>query len=177
MTPEVRRHIERMSCDQRRSMIWAAAWSSRAGSSIGNETIPATVVTGLHIEQDAEEPELQLEKGSPENAQLPLAPEADGQGVLREMVPTELVLGEQGSKGGVVELDPGYDLSEPVFLQLTETRQDNYWADHYLINNQDLEQELTQAVYIQIGDFWPPPVYQQITLFMIMSSWLLAKLQ
>ena len=134
-------------------MIQAAAQSSRAGSSIGNETIPATVVTGLHIEQDAEEPELQLEKESPENVLLPLAPEEDGQGVLREMVPTELVLGEQGSRGGVVKLDLGYDLSEPVFLQLTETRQENHWDNHYLINNQDLEQELTQAVYSCIRDF------------------------
>ena len=116
-------------------MICAAAWSSRAGSSIENEKIPATLVTKLHIEQDAEEPELQPEKGSPENAQLLLALEADGQGVLGEMVPTELVLGEQGSRGGIVKLDPGYDQSEPVFLQLTETRQDNHWDNHYLINN------------------------------------------
>ena len=71
------------------------------------------------------------------------------------MVPTELVLEEQGSRGGVVKLDPGYDLSEPVFSQLTETRQDNHQDDHYLINNQDLEQELTQAVYSRIGDFRP----------------------
>ena len=51
------------------------------------------------------------------------------------MVPTRLVLGEQGSRGGIVGLDLGYDLSEPVFLHLTETRQDNYWENHYFINN------------------------------------------
>ena len=63
-----------------------------------------------------------MEKGRPENAQILLAPEAGRQRALGEMVPTGLVLGEQGCRGGVVKLDPGYDLSEPVFLQLTETR-------------------------------------------------------
>ena len=91
------------------------------------------------------------------------------------MAPTGLVLGEQGSRGGVVELDPGYDLSEPVFLQLTETRQDDHRDNHYFINNQDLEQELTQAVYSWIGDFDPQPVSQKTTPFMMLSLWLLAK--
>ena len=65
MTPKVRRHFECMSCDQHCSLICAAAWSSKEGSSIVNETIQAKVVTGLHIKQDAEEQELQMEKRSP----------------------------------------------------------------------------------------------------------------
>ena len=61
--------------------------------------------------------------------------EADKQGALGKTVPTRLVLGEQGSRGGVVKLDLGYDLSEPIFSQITETRQDNHWDNRYLIKN------------------------------------------